>query len=114
MKGTQIGTTLNRVTVIQHSGMIEEEDGQNDGRCVAGGDVLRQPLDFFIRVDYKSLRFNTPTGHSQIHVENLEVRGSHGFDGEVAKIVDGEVGVVRVSRVHHIQDESHAVGKGIR
>lgn len=93
--------------------MIEEEDGQNDGRCVAGGDVLRQPLDFVIRVDYKSLGFNTPTGHSQIHVENLEVRGSHGFDGEVAKIVDGEVGVMRVSRIHHIQDEGHTIGKGI-
>ena len=113
MKGTQISATLNRITVIQHSGMIEEEDGQNDGRSVAGSDVLWQPLDFVIRVDYKSLRFNTPTGHSQIHVENLEVCGSHGFDGEVAKIVDGEVGVVRVSRVHHIQDESHAVGEGI-
>ena len=99
--------------MIQHSGMIEEEDGQNDCRSVAGSDVLRQFLDFIIRVDYKSLGFNTPTGHSQIHVENLEVCGSHGFDGEVAKIVDGEVGVVRVSRVHHIQDESHAVGKGI-
>ena len=113
MKGTQISATLNRITVIQHSGMIEEEDGQNDGRSVARGDVLRQPLDFVIYVDYKSLGFNSPTGHSQIHVENLEVRGSHGFDGEVAKIVDGEVGVVRVSRIHHIQDESHAVGKGI-
>ena len=112
-EGTQISATLDRVTVIQHSGMIEEEDGQNDGRSVAGSDVLWQPLDFVIRVDYKSLRFNTPTGHSQIHVENLEVRGSHGFDGEVAKIVDGEVGVVRMSRVHHIQDESHAVGEGI-
>ena len=113
MKGTQISATLNRVTMIQHSGMIEEEDGQNDGRSVAGSDVLWQPLDFVIRVDYKSLGFNSPTGHSQIHVKNLEVCGSHGFDGEVAKIVDGEVGVVRVSRVHHIQDESHAVGKGI-
>ena len=41
------------------------------------------------------------------------MRGSHGFDGEVAKIVDGEVGVVRVSRIHHIQDESHADGEGI-
>ena len=99
--------------MIQHSGVIEEEDGQNDGRCVARGDVLWQPLDFVIRVDYKSLRFNTPTGHSQIHIENLEVCGSHGFDGEVAKIVDGEVGVVRVSGIHHIQDESHAVGEGI-
>ena len=77
--------------------MIEEEDGQNDGRSVARCDVLWQPLDFVIRVDYKSLGFNTPTGHSQIHVENLEVRGSHGFDGEVAKIVNGEVGVMRVS-----------------
>ena len=113
MKGTQISATLNRITVIQHSGVIEEEDGQNDGRSVAGSDVLRQPLDFVIRVDYKSLRFNTPTGHSQIHVENLEVCGSHGFDGEVAKIVDGEVGVMRVSRIHHIQDEGHTVGKGI-
>ena len=99
--------------MIQHSGVIEEEDGQNDGRSVAGSDVLWQPLDFVIRVDYKSLRFNTPTGHSQIHIENLEVCGSHGFDGEVAKIVDGEVGVVRVSRVHHIQDEGHAVGEGV-
>ena len=93
--------------------MIEEEDGQNDGRSVAGGDVLWQFLDFVIRVDYKSLRFNTPTGHSQIHVENLEVCGSHCFDGEVAKIVDREIGVVRVSRVHHIQDEGHAFGKEI-
>ena len=83
--------------MIQHSGMIEEEDGQNDGRCVAGSDVLRQPFDFVIRVDCKSLHFNTPTGHSQIHIENLEVCGSHGFDGEVAKIVNGEVGVMRVS-----------------
>ena len=99
--------------MIQHSGVIEEEDGQNDGGSVAGSDVLRQPLDFVIRVDYKSLRFNTPTGHSQIHVENLEVCGSHGFDGEVAKIVDGEVGVMRVSRIHHIQDEGHTIGKGI-
>ena len=93
--------------------MIEEEDGQNDGRCVAGSNVLRQFLDFVIRVDYKSLGFNSPTGHSQIHVKNLEVRGSHCFDSEVAKIVDGEVGVVRVSRIHHIEDEGHAVGKGI-
>ena len=99
--------------MIQHSGVIEEEDGKNDGRSVAGSDVLRQPLDFVIRIDYKSLHFNSPTGHSQIHVENLEVCGSHGFDGEVAKIVDGEVGVVRVSRVHHIQDEGHADGKGV-
>ena len=59
MKGTQISATLNRITVIQHSGMIEEEDGQNDGRSVAGSDVLWQPLDFVIRVDYKSLHFNT-------------------------------------------------------
>ena len=93
--------------------MIEEEDGQNDGGSVARCDVLWQPLDFVIRVDYKSLGFNTPTGHSQIHVENLEVRGSHCFDGEVAKIVDGEVGVVRMSRVHHIEDEGHTVGEGI-
>ena len=99
--------------MIQHSGVIEEEEGKNDGRSVAGSDVLWKPLDFVIRVDYKSLHFNTPTGHSQIHVENLEVRGSHGFDGEVAKIVDGEVGVVRVSRVHHIEDEGHTVGEGI-
>ena len=93
--------------------MIEEEDGQNDGRCVAGSDVLWQPLDFVIRVDYKSLHFNSPTGHSQIHVENLEVCGSHCFDGEVAKIVDGEVGVVRMSRIHHIEGEGHTVGKGV-
>ena len=99
--------------MIQHSGVIEEEYGQNDGRSVARCDVLWQPFDFVIRVDYKSLGFNTPTGHSQIHVENLEVCGSHGFDGEVAKIVNGEVGVVRVSRVHHIQDEGHADRKGI-
>ena len=99
--------------MIQHSGVIEEEDGQNDGRSVAGSDVLWQTFDFVIRVDYKSLHFNTPTGHSQIHVENLEVRGPHGFDGEVAKIVDGEVGVVRVSRVHHIEDEGHTIGKGV-
>ena len=70
--------------MIQHSGMIEEEDGQNDGRCVAGSDVLWQPLDFVIRVDYKSLRFNTPTGHSQIHIENLEVRGGDVADAQIS------------------------------
>ena len=88
--------------MIQHSGVVEEEDGQNDGRCVTGGDVIWQPLDFVIRVDYKSLGINTPTGHSQIHVENLEVRGFAGTDCRVAKEVHGESFVVRVSLLHNI------------
>ena len=104
----QGGAVFHAIAPLQHGGVIEEENGKNDGRTSAILNRWRKGSKRSVCVFYMKQDERKRTRKTEIHVQNEEMARNNVSDGKIPKKIHLEVTKVRMERVDNIEKKSEA------